>query len=139
MIELYSEFFATLKPDFKDKEFNDVFAPNALFEDPFQKVYGTEAIITVFRHMYATLYAPKFIVIESMGNHKSGYIRWKFLYSRNPNSPQECIKGLSHVLFDNKGLVLSHIDYWDAAANVYEKIPLLGWILRLLKNKIKAL
>jgi steroid delta-isomerase len=31
-----------------------------------------------------------------------------------------------------------HRDYWDAAEELYEKIPVLGSILRWLKSKLKA-
>jgi len=137
-IERYAHFFSTLKSDFKNEIFKDIFAHDALFEDPFQRVRGTEAIITVFRHMYETLHDPRFIVKESLGNEQSGYIRWKFIYARSAIHADESFEGVSHVVFDENSLVLSHIDYWDAASNVYEKIPVLGSLLRLIKNKIKA-
>jgi len=137
-IEHYAQFFSTLKSDFRDEVFNDTFSPVALFEDPFQRVRGTEAIITVFRHMYETLYNPRFIIKESLGNEQSGYIRWKFVYARSSTHTDESFEGVSHVVFDENSFVVSHIDYWDAASNVYEKIPFLGFVLRLMKNKIKA-
>jgi len=131
-IEDYCDFFASLTPDFDDEIFYGIFAPDAVFEDPFQRVCSVEKIITVFRHMYATLNHPKFIIKESMYHEKSGYIRWEFLYDTNR------FEGVSHVVFNDEGLVVSHRDFWDAAANVYETIPLLGSLLRLVKHKIKA-
>lgn len=131
-IERYSAFFASLTSDFSDESFYAVFATDAIFEDPFQKVYGRQSIIGVFRHMYSTLKNPHFEILESMGNTKSGYIRWTFIYN------DEHFSGVSHVLFDSHEYVISHIDYWDAGSNVYEKIPLLGSLLRLIKSKIKA-
>jgi hypothetical protein len=29
-----------------------------------------------------------------------------------------------------------HLDHWDAAAQVYEQIPLLGSVLRVLRRKL---
>jgi len=137
-IERYAQFFSTLKSDFRDESFNNIFAHDALFEDPFQRVHGQEAIITVFRHMYETLYDPRFIIIESIGSEQSGYIRWEFIYSRSATHADESFEGVSHVVFDKNSFVVSHIDYWDAGSNVYEKIPLLGSILRLVKRKLRA-
>jgi hypothetical protein len=131
-IDNYCEFFASLTSDFKDETFYEFFAPHAVFEDPFQRVCTIEEIITVFRHMYTTLNNPRFIIKESMSHEKSGYIRWEFIYDTNR------FEGVSHVVFNDEGLVVSHRDFWDAASNVYETIPLLGSLLRLIKHKIKA-
>lgn len=132
MIESYGRFFETLSPEFSDEEFEAVFAPDAHFSDPFQSVVGVEAIINVFRHMYETLKNPRFEILETLGNEDKGYIRWRFHYDSSS------FEGVSHVRFDSEGKVLSHIDYWDAASNVYEKIPILGTALRWLKHRIKA-
>jgi hypothetical protein len=131
-IEKYCVFFASLTPQFKDETFYEIFAPGAVFEDPFQRVCTIEEIITVFRHMYTTLNHPRFIIKEYMSHEKSAYIRWEFLYD------SKHFEGVSHVVFNDDGLVVSHRDFWDAASNVYETIPLLGSVLRLIKNKIKA-
>ena len=45
-------------------------------------------------------------------------------------------EGVSRMQINEEGKVISHIDYWDAAENVYEKIPLLGAVLRFIKRKI---
>jgi steroid Delta-isomerase len=36
------------------------------------------------------------------------------------------------------GLVTYHRDYWDAAEELYETLPLLGQLLRFIKKKLKA-
>jgi len=131
-IEHYCAFFTSLAPDFDDEIFYEIFAPEAVFEDPFQRVCTIEEIITVFRHMYATLSHPRFIIKESMSHEQSSYIRWEFIYDNSR------FEGVSHVVFNNDGLVISHHDFWDAASNIYETIPILGSLLRLIKMRIKA-
>jgi len=34
------------------------------------------------------------------------------------------------------GKVVEHIDYWDAAEQVYERLPLLGPILRRVRQRL---
>ena len=131
-IENYGDFFAHLNADFDDEVFHAVFAPDAYFHDPFQEVHTANAIIKIFRHMYRTLDNPKFEILDSIGDEKKGFIRWSFVYG------QERFEGVSHVRFDDKGRVVSHIDYWDAASNVYEKIPILGFILNRIKKHLKG-
>lgn len=130
-IEVYGSFFSSLTSDFSDEMFTQIFADNAYFRDPFQEVVGVESILTIFRHMYATLETPRFIVLDTIGNEHQGYLRWKFFYN------ETYFEGVSHVLFNTEGKVTSHIDYWDAGSNVYEKIPLLGTILRFIKKRLR--
>jgi hypothetical protein len=34
------------------------------------------------------------------------------------------------------GKVSSHIDYYDAASNIYERLPVLRWLVRLIKKRV---
>lgn len=42
------------------------------------------------------------------------------------------------MLFDDSGKVIEHIDYWDAGGQVYERLPLLGSILRQVRGSIAS-
>ena len=136
--EVYIKFFESLTPQTPKSVYEEIFESQATFEDPFQKVKGVEAIYAVFEHMYQTLVEPKFKVLESIGEGNIIYLRWDFSYKRDKNSQETSFMGVSRVLFSENGKVISHIDYWDAASNIYESIPVLGPILRLIKGKINA-
>ena len=45
------------------------------------------------------------------------------------------IRGASHLRYDAAGLVAFHRDYWDAAEELYEKLPLIGSLMRWLKKR----
>jgi hypothetical protein len=40
--------------------------------------------------------------------------------------------------FNAQGLVALHRDYWDAAEELYEQLPLLGTVLRGVKKRLRA-
>lgn len=131
-IERYGDFFSSLNEHFRDEEFRDYFADDAYFKDPFQEVSGVEKIISIFRHMYSTLDNPRFEIRHTLGDEVHGYIQWTFRYN------DTSFMGVSYVVFDARGKVTSHVDYWDAASNIYEKLPLIGSIIRWIKHRIKA-
>jgi hypothetical protein len=62
------------------------------------------------------------------------YIKWIFSY-KYKSSHRE-FEGMSEVRFSNEGKVASHIDHWDAARNVYETVPVLGFILRKIRKHV---
>ncbi len=128
----YTEFFGHFKPADLER-FGEFFAENAHFRDPFNDVYGIEAIRKVFAHMYTQCAQPCFEVHDCALSGQVAYLHWRFDCDKKLS-----IDGLSKVVFDEHGLVLEHLDYWDAAAQLYQRIPLLGSVLRFIQGKLAA-
>ena len=134
----YATFFETLTKENNLESYGLFFDDGSTFEDPFQKVQGLDSIHRVFEHMYETLYEPRFVITEVLENGLVAYLKWDFYFKLSEDSDERSFEGISRVDFSDSGKVLSHTDYWDAAYNVYEKIPLVGSILRFIKRRINA-
>jgi steroid delta-isomerase len=134
-LEDYAALFAQLTP-VRLTEFEQVFAPDARFKDPFNDVRGVAAIRQVFEHMYATVDDPRFVVLDQACEERIGYLHWQFLFRSGKH--QRRIHGMSRVVFDSGGLVVEHIDFWDPAEQLYEAIPVLGSIMRWLRGRLSA-
>lgn len=109
-----------------------LYAEDCRFKDPFNEVRGQAAVRRVFAHMFETVKAPRFIVNEAMVDGDQCFLGWDF------HAGDLVIRGASHLRFDAAGFVASHRDYWDAAEELYEKLPVLGALMRLLKRKLRA-
>jgi hypothetical protein len=48
------------------------------------------------------------------------------------------VRGGTHLVFNDEGLVTLHRDYWDAAEELYEKLPLVGGLMRWLKRRANS-
>ena len=48
------------------------------------------------------------------------------------------ILGASQLVFDAQGRVVLHRDYWDAAEELYEKLPVVGSLMRWLKRRANS-
>ncbi|CAA6801069.1 MAG: Unknown protein [uncultured Sulfurovum sp.] len=136
--EAYAGFYEELSPNFSKTEYGLFFDDYSRFEDPFQKVEGLEAIEHIFVDMYEKLHEPRFVVDEVICSKEVAYLKWQFIYAMNPKEETQTFTGVSRVTFSTLGKVLTHTDYWDAAQHVYEKIPILGSIIRLIKRKLHA-
>jgi len=134
----YADFFESITQETSIETYSEVFDEKVYFEDPFQKVIGLEEVYAIFQHMFETLHDPRFIVDEIVCGNSTTYLRWTFSYHRSSKHEVEKFTGVSRVQFLETGKVLSHVDYWDAAENIYEKVPILGSVLRLIKQRIKA-
>jgi steroid delta-isomerase len=113
----------------------EVYASDARFKDPFNEIEGHAPIIKVFEHMFVQLLEPRFVVIERMAHGEQAFLTWElhFRFVRWPAVAQ-VISGATHVRFNAAGQVALHRDYWDAAEELYEKLPLLGALMRALKR-----
>jgi steroid Delta-isomerase len=118
---------------------HDIYTPDARFKDPFNEVSGVPAITAVFAHMFATLDAPRFVVHDVIEQGPQCFLTWDFLFSmRRFDRREQCIRGGSHLLLAADGRISVHRDYWDAAEELYEKLPLLGGLMRWLKRRVVA-
>lgn len=125
------------------QQLNDIhacYAPQARFKDPFNDVQGVAAIRQVFTHMFTTVDAPRFVVTERLVQEQSAFLAWEFHFSmrRWRKGIPQCIRGGTFLRLDAEGMVLEHRDYWDAAQELYEKLPVLGGLMRMLRRAASA-
>ena len=78
----FMQFFTELTAE-NLSQIDDIFAPNAHFKDPFNDVYGIDAIKTVFIHMFATTERPKFRINHFASNQQKLFIQWQFTFGKN--------------------------------------------------------
>lgn len=128
-------FFETLTVLSAQEQVEHIYAPDAYFKDPFNEVRGLADIKPLFIHMFEQVKNPRFVVTSTVLQGDSAFMTWEFLfhmprYARN----EQCIRGATHFRFAPDGRVNFHRDYWDAAEELYEKIPVVSSFMRLLKR-----
>ncbi len=128
--------FENLTPE-RVAQLDALYAANATFKDPFNAVRGVREIQGIFRHMYVNLESPRFIISNRIVDGSQCFLTWEFRFSfkRFHTGVEQCILGGSHLQLDSTGRITQHRDYWDAAEELYEKIPLLGGLMRWLKAR----
>jgi steroid Delta-isomerase len=132
----YIQFYQELKPDTLDR-LDRLVVFDVHFKDPFNDFKSRDKMKAVFRHMFDTLDQPRFIVRDSALSERTAYLRWSFGF-RGRSAKPFMIEGMSEVRFDLAGQATMHIDHWDAAEQFYERLPLIGAILRLIKAKFRV-
>jgi steroid Delta-isomerase len=114
-----------------------MYAADARFKDPFNEVRGIEPIQRIFAHMFVALHEPRFVVTEVVQQGDKCFLTWDFIFrfKRFDTQTTQTVRGASHLVFDAEGLVTLHRDYWDAAEELYEKLPVVGGLMRWLKKR----
>ena len=135
-VDQVCHFFEALTPQ-AVASLGTLYGPHARFKDPFYDVTGLPAIAGIFNHMFVALEAPRFVVTGRVVQGRACFLTWEFHFgfkNFKRNEPQVILGG-SHLVFGADGLVALHRDYWDAAEELYEKLPIVGALMRWLKRR----
>lgn len=128
-------FYETIDPATLQQQLASVYATEAHFKDPFNEVQGHAAIARIFSHMFHQVNDPSFHVHTGIQQGSDAFLTWEFRFRmKRYRTDVQCIRGATHIVFDDLGLVKLHRDYWDAAEELYEKLPLLGAFMKMLKR-----
>ena len=132
------EAFERLRPEDVER-LGEIYSADALFKDPFNEVQGVPAIRQVFSHMFVALREPRFVIRDAVCEGDQCFLSWDFLFRmRRFRSDEQCIRGGSHLRLTAEGRISEHRDYWDVAEELYEKLPVVGTLMRWLKRRVNA-
>lgn len=108
------------------------------FVDPFSDFRGLPMLEGIFNGMFTKMRDYRLTVHEyGMISADTGFIRWTMSgYVKQLGKEVWEVEGGSLVRFAEDGRVREHIDYWDAASQMYERLPVIGWILRRIRRKL---
>jgi ketosteroid isomerase-like protein len=131
-----ARFYETLHPA-SVAEIEHLYAAGARFKDPFNDVQGVAAIRRIFEHMFEQVHEPRFEIEAGACAGDTAFLRWTMSFARHGRPDRRLsIRGCTELLFDAAGRVALHRDYWDAAEELYEKLPLVGALMRGLKRRL---
>ena len=118
----------------------EYYIEDAYFKDPFNEVHGVKHIQRIFAHMYVALDKPRFVITSKIVEDNTCFLVWdfKFYMKKYNKTTEQTIRGGSHLILNAEGKIVSHRDYWDAAEELYEKLPLVGALMRWLKKQANS-
>ena len=133
-IDNYIKIFESLNLGNLNK-FDELLDENIYFEDPFNKVHGTENFKRIFSNTLKKLDDVEFKVLNIISKNNIHIIKWEMIYfAFNKNNS---IFGLSEVTISENDKIVSHIDYWDSYNNFYTKIPFFGLIFEFVLSLVR--
>ena len=136
-IQRVIEQFENLSPNTIDS-LVALYSQDAFFKDPFNEVKGHADIRHIFTHMFTQVINPRFVIKNTLENGSNACLIWEFIFQLQ-QSPKldQVIRGCTWMTFNEALLITEHRDYWDAAEELYEKIPVLGALMRWLKKRAR--
>lgn len=133
--EAYRTYLETLTPESLD-QLEKYVTPDVRFRDPFNDVRGVDAMRRVLLHMFQNVGPVAFRVSWIAADRDACLMRWTFL--GRLRGKDWTFEGMSSIRFTADGLVSEHVDYWDGATALYERLPVIGPILASIRRRLAA-
>lgn len=132
-------FFSGLEPG-DVARLGEIYTDDAWFKDPFNEVRGLAAIQGIFAHMFTALDRPRFIITGRIVQDQECFLSWEFRFHfrRFDQATEQVVRGGSHLQLADDGRIAWHRDYWDAAEELYEKLPVVGALMRWLRRRANS-
>ncbi|MDX6748276.1 nuclear transport factor 2 family protein [Geminicoccaceae bacterium 1502E] len=129
----YFGFWEELRPETTGR-LHALARPDMRFRDPFNDVRGVERVVAMLDHMFEKAPDSAFTVLCHARTGDTVLARWRFSCTVRRVGPLR-IEGMSEIILAPDGLVAEHRDHWDAAGQVYERLPLVGGLLRRIRGR----
>ncbi len=117
---------------------DEVYAPEVQFVDPAHRIDGREALRHYFAGLYANVSDCRFSIEGVDEGEGVAWIRWTMTLShpRLQAGQPFAVEGASQLRFNER--IYWHRDYFDLGALFYERLPLLGALIRGLKRRLST-
>lgn len=108
------------------------------FKDPIQDLWGREQLKAVFAQSSKDV-ADAQVTIDAIAwvDASRVLIKWQYRGTiRRLNLRNWSVVGMSDIKFEDDR-VASHEDFWDLAGGLFEHFPLVGWLFRRLRQRLR--
>ncbi|WNO08460.1 nuclear transport factor 2 family protein [Teredinibacter sp. KSP-S5-2] len=134
LVEQFKAYFQDLrKSDLSQLE--DLYERHIIFKDPIHKIEGLVPLQDYMHNLCTNLTECRFEYLDILEGQDCAYIKW-IMHFRHPKLGNRLIslRGMSHIQFQEK--IVFHEDVYDMGAMIYEQLPLLGRIIRWLRQRL---
>jgi hypothetical protein len=114
-----------------------VYAPGIVFEDPFRRIEGREALHAYFAHLYEGVARIRFDFEAPVAQADRAALAWTMTVRLKRFCPDRdiAVRGASLLLVEGD-MITRHRDYFDPGELVYEHVPVLGSVVRRIKRRM---
>ncbi|REL26881.1 nuclear transport factor 2 family protein [Thalassotalea euphylliae] len=118
---------------------SNIYAQDVVFIDPMHHISGFDNLEDYFVSLYTNLTSCTFRVDEVLYQGEDAAIYWTMAYCHPKLNKNKLVTVQGHSKLRGYGdKVVYHRDYLDLGAMIYEHVPLLGSVVKLIKQRANA-
>ena len=115
---------------------DSVYDESLMFEDPFHRIVGLKHFKRYCAGMYANTRFCHFDFSDEWVSAGNAMLTWKMTYAHSRLNKGEpiTVHGATQIQFAEK--IVYHRDYFDSAQLIFDHLPLVGRMLRMVKQRL---
>lgn len=132
-------FFDHLSKDRMDLV-SEFYHPNTEFLDPIGSMKGSDKVKAYYTDLYKNVEELKFEFSNFVESGNEVVAIWKMTLKTEKLNGGEAfsVDGNSVVKFDDTGKAIYHRDYFDMGEFIYERVPVIGFVVRKIKSRMQV-
>ncbi|TWX53632.1 nuclear transport factor 2 family protein [Colwellia hornerae] len=134
-LDNFVKVYQTLSTDNLDL-LSTIYHGDVVFIDPIHQLKGFNNLFEYFKNLYENLTTCDFVINNVITDKDQAAIYWTMSYQHPKLNKGKLITviGHSHIKgYEDK--IIYHRDYLDLGAMLYEQLPVLGKLIKLIKQK----
>ncbi|AYV22424.1 MULTISPECIES: nuclear transport factor 2 family protein [Vibrio] len=135
-IEMVSEVYQKLNKN-NLHLLEQIYHKDVVFEDSAHRLEGWDQLSAYFDSLYTNVIKCDFDIRHHQQVEDSGFLTWTMQLQHPKLNGGEAVKvnGVSHIRFSGDRVIF-HRDYFDLGEMLYENIPLLGFVIKNIKQRL---
>jgi hypothetical protein len=137
-VDRLENYFSTLTRTNVTELTRTIYAEDAFLCDTLHVARGADEIEAYFLKTADRIKAMRVTFIDYSAAGREVYTRWT-MTTEIPNlagGRPVTTSGISHFRFDEQGKVILQQDFWDAAAGLFEHLPVLRWLIPRIRGRL---
>lgn len=116
---------------------NELYAENAVFKDPIQKVQGRKAIKKMWRSLGTVFKDVRVEILDQVEQDDKVVVHWIMVFDYKVWPAVVTVPGVSWLETDDEGLFKTHTDYWDLWDFMKQSIPGVSSVKKLMGRRLQ--
>jgi hypothetical protein len=138
-IARFRRFFSDFTPQKVETLLGETYASTLYFNDTLKEIRDRETLRHYLKESAAAVESCT-VTIDDITRTDAGdyYFRWRMRirFRRFARGRDTESIGISYIRFDADGYVVFHQDFWNAADGLFQYVPVLGWMIRKIKQRL---
>ena len=122
--------FTTVGPALAEN-LDRLYTEDVHFRDPIAEVTGLVALRRYFERFAATSASARFEITDEVVQPGQAAIFWTMVMKKKDGGDGRPFQGVSHV--KTRDRIYEERDYFDLGEAVYDQVPVVGWLTRLVR------
>lgn len=134
--EKFESVFYDLKQDNLESSLRQTYAELFYFNDTLETITDLTTLVDYMKKTSDKVKSAQVKILDIVKGKNDYYIRWEMEMKLEVSGRKIHSRsiGMTQLRFNESGKIIFHQDFWDGMEGLYQHLPVIGYILRKVKN-----